>query len=128
MLTTLVALQWLMTWLTTRSRRFEWLISAPPRLLLYDGVCLTENMRRERVTEEQLRAKVREHGYSRLGDVGAVVIETSGSMSVLAREESDGAEPAHGSEDAAGPPGLGRMTAATVHSVAHPPDCLPRGG
>ena len=40
-------------------------------------------MVRERITEQEVRAAVREHGIDALEDVGAVVLETDGALSVI---------------------------------------------
>lgn len=82
-LTMVVVLQYAVTWGAVRSRRFENLVTNPPRLLFYDGSFLEENLRRERVSEEQLRGKLREQGYARMTGIDAIVLETSGSISVL---------------------------------------------
>lgn len=44
---------------------------------------LHENMRKERVTEEELRAAVRAHGVGDLAAVHAIVMETDGAFSVV---------------------------------------------
>lgn len=82
-LTTLVMLQYAVTWTTVRSGRFEQMITNPPRLLYFDGSFLTENMRRERVSEQQLRSKLRERGYAHMSNIDAIVLETSGGLAVL---------------------------------------------
>lgn len=74
-----------------RRRRLGGLVDNAPLLLLADGTVLTDNLRRARVSTEELRAQIRLAGLSRLGDVRAVVLETTGDMSVLA-----GAEPVDG--------------------------------
>ena len=40
-------------------------------------------MRRERVTENELRASLRAQGIADVSSVGAVVLETDGKMSVI---------------------------------------------
>jgi len=55
----------------------------PPRLL-YDGSrFLEENLRDERITREDVLAKVRESGHPTLGSVAAVVLETTGNVAVI---------------------------------------------
>lgn len=82
-LTMVVALQYAVTWFAARSPKFQDLVTNPPRLLYYDGSFIEENMRRERVSEQQLRGKLREQGYARLSGIDAIVMETSGALSVL---------------------------------------------
>ncbi len=57
-------------------------------MLLYRGVFLAGALRRERVTEGEVRAAVRQRGIASLDGVAAVVLETDGSFSVVTRTES----------------------------------------
>ncbi|MEX0647820.1 MAG: YetF domain-containing protein [Balneolaceae bacterium] len=53
-------------------------------LLLMDGSeIITENMEKARVTPDDLRAKLREANITQLNQVKAVVMETTGDISVL---------------------------------------------
>jgi uncharacterized membrane protein YcaP (DUF421 family) len=52
-------------------------------LLMRDGEFLPDALRRSRVTENDVIAKLREVNVSRLSDVRAVVLETTGDVSVL---------------------------------------------
>jgi uncharacterized membrane protein YcaP (DUF421 family) len=79
----LVVLQLVITWLSVRSDRIQQLVKAQPTLLLYRGRLLRDAMRRERITEEEIRAAVRSQGIASLDDVDAVVIETEGTISVM---------------------------------------------
>jgi uncharacterized membrane protein YcaP (DUF421 family) len=81
----LVALQFVITW---SSIRWSWVrraITGEPSLLLFRGEYLQAALRRTRVTEEEVRAAVRSHGFPAIEDVGAVVLETDGSFSVIGR-------------------------------------------
>ncbi len=85
--TLLIGLQFLITWLSVRSRRISALVKSEPSLLLYRGQLLSEAMRRQRVTEEEVLAVVRAQGQLALDDVEGVVLETDGSLSVIQRTE-----------------------------------------
>lgn len=54
-----------------------------PLLLVTHGRMLRKNMRRELITEEELWAKLREHGVSGLSEVASAFMESSGEISVL---------------------------------------------
>jgi uncharacterized membrane protein YcaP (DUF421 family) len=86
----LVALQFLITWLSVRSHAVDRIIKAEPALLLHRGKFLSGSMRAARVTEGEVRAAVREQGEAALENVEAVVLETDGSFSVIARREDGG--------------------------------------
>lgn len=78
----LVALQFLVAWLSVRSRRVEGLVKSEPTLLYRSGF-LHGSMRRMRVTEDEIRQAARATGKSGLDEVTAVVLETDGSLSIL---------------------------------------------
>jgi uncharacterized membrane protein YcaP (DUF421 family) len=64
---------------TTLSR----VVDNRPLLLMRDGRFLEDNLRRARVTTDDVRAKLRAANVCRLEDVQAVVLETTGDVSVL---------------------------------------------
>ena len=82
-------LQWIVAQLSIRSSWFSDLVRSRPRLLVEDGDFRDGAMRDERVTRAEVEASIRKSGIGRIEDVGAVVLESDGSMSVL--ERSDGA-------------------------------------
>ena len=68
-----------------RVRSVKWLgvIENEPILLMRDGKMLHETMKKTRVAEPDLRAKLREANVLELSQVRAVVLETTGDISVL---------------------------------------------
>lgn len=83
----LVALQYLMTWLSVRSSAVNSLIKTAPTLLLKDGCMLDDAMKRVRITKDEIRTAVRQIGLGSLDKVAAVVLETDGSLSVIPGEK-----------------------------------------
>jgi uncharacterized membrane protein YcaP (DUF421 family) len=83
----LISLQFAVTWLSVRSSAFQRLIKNEPKLLFYDGGFLRDAMRAERVTEEEVEGAVRQQGMADLGEVGAAVLETDGSVTVVPRTD-----------------------------------------
>lgn len=82
---TLVGLQFVVAWLSSRSPRVDDLVKSMPRLLLYEGRVLHDALRAERVTEEEIETAVRQAGIARLEDAHAVVLESSGNMTCIRR-------------------------------------------
>lgn len=78
----LVCLQYVTAWSTVRSRTVERLVKSEPTLLYRNGF-LHGQMRRLRVTEDEIRQAARSSGTADLADVSAVVLETDGTLSVL---------------------------------------------
>lgn len=83
----LVILQFLITWLAVRSRTVSKIIKTQPSLLLRNGKFLSDSMKRVRVTEDEIRAAVRQHGFASLDDVSAVIMETDATLSVIRRDD-----------------------------------------
>lgn len=81
--TMLALLQWGVARLSIASDRFRSLVRSTPRLLVENGSLREDAMRQERVTQGEIDAAIRSAGIGRLEDVGAVVLETDGSLSVL---------------------------------------------
>ena len=79
----LIFLQFVITWLSVRSSRFEGLVKSEPTLLLHRGHFLDGALRSQRVTRDEVISALRSQGESDIGSVDAVVLETDGSMSVL---------------------------------------------
>jgi uncharacterized membrane protein YcaP (DUF421 family) len=80
----LLSLQYLLAFLLSRTGWSDRWITQRPTLLLKDGHLLRDALRRERVTEAEVRAAVRQSGLASLEHVAAVVIEADGSFSVIA--------------------------------------------
>lgn len=88
-LAALVALQFVVTWLSVRVRLFRNLVKGEPLLLVLHGEYRRDAMRGARVPEEEILASLRNHGIAHLRDVAALVLETNGTFSLL-RELGDG--------------------------------------
>lgn len=56
-----------------------------PLLLVEDGKVLARNLRRERITEDELAAEARQQQIADLADVRFAVLETSGRISFIPR-------------------------------------------
>jgi uncharacterized membrane protein YcaP (DUF421 family) len=85
----LILLQFTVTWSSVRSQRVRAWIKAEPRLLFHDGSFLGGEMRRERVTEDEVVAAMRQAGHDGPLAVRTVVLETDGSMSVVAADTEE---------------------------------------
>jgi uncharacterized membrane protein YcaP (DUF421 family) len=72
-----------------RTRAVERLVDNEPLLLMDGPEILHENLRRANVTEDDLRAKLREANVLTWDQVRAVVLETTGGISVLHTDDPD---------------------------------------
>jgi uncharacterized membrane protein YcaP (DUF421 family) len=78
----LIGLQYLITWLSVRSERIEHLVKAEPTLIVFKGEFLESELRRQRVTKAEVETAIRSQGLGNLKEVGAVVLETDGTLTV----------------------------------------------
>ncbi|WP_254868280.1 DUF421 domain-containing protein [Corynebacterium sp. Marseille-P4321] len=76
--------QYLISQLALRSDGFEKVIKSDPALLYSGGSLNRATMKRERVTEREVLQAVRNSGSASLDEVEAVILETDGTMSVIA--------------------------------------------
>ena len=85
---TLLFLDIIMSLAKDRSRTFEKLIDGVPTIIVADGQPLTERMRKARVDEQDvMEAARRLHGIERLDQIKYAVLEVSGGISVIPREQ-----------------------------------------
>lgn len=106
----LISLQFAVTWLSVRSQAVSRVVKAEPALLLFRGEFVPDAMRRERVTEDEVRAAVRSQGIGSLEEVDAVVLETDGTVTVLKRAADDPDDPGSALKNVHG---VGAAAAAT---------------
>lgn len=79
----LAALQFLMAWISTHLPWLRPAFTSRPVVLLQGGDLCQEAMRRNRLSEAEVRQAVRTNGIGDLSKVGAVVLETNGTLSVI---------------------------------------------
>ena len=79
----LLTMQWVVARLSVASARVRRLVRAEPTLVYHHGF-LEGAMRAQRVTAEELRQAARGEGHASVEQVSAIVLESDGSLSVLA--------------------------------------------
>lgn len=79
---TLVLIQLLLAELAARFPRLERIINGEPTLLLSNGKFIPDALKKERVTEEEVRGAIRGEGVTRVEDVAAVTMENDGTLTV----------------------------------------------
>jgi uncharacterized membrane protein YcaP (DUF421 family) len=82
-LATLILLQYVITWASVRISWFKSLVKSKPTLLACGGKLIDDALLAQRVTREEVHAVLRSQGISAIADVGALVLETDGSFSVM---------------------------------------------
>jgi uncharacterized membrane protein YcaP (DUF421 family) len=69
-------------------------MTSQPTLLYYQGSFLEKNMRKERVSKDDLLGTVRQNRIGSLDEVEAIVLETNGSVSVIKKGGTQGSSTA----------------------------------
>ncbi|HUR86111.1 MAG TPA: YetF domain-containing protein [Solirubrobacteraceae bacterium] len=73
------------SYLSFRFPKLRPVLEGEPLVLLEDGKAIERNLRRERITLDELRAAAREEQVASLEDVHLAVLETTGRISFLTR-------------------------------------------
>ena len=84
----LIAIQILLSRLCVHSHAMDKIVNGQPTLVVHRGKFLLDAMHRERVTEEEIRAAVRNQGLLTLDEIDSVVLETDGTFSVVWQQTS----------------------------------------
>lgn len=85
---TLILMQALFTWMSTRHAGIRDLVHPRPALLFYHGELFLSTMHRARVSNEDIREAVRSKGMASMDEVDAVVLEPDGKLSIVKRSPS----------------------------------------
>lgn len=86
MATTLIALNYLVAWQTSRSRTVERWVEGEPVVLARDGKVFRQVLRRELVSHDDFAEALRMNNIDDVGDVRLALLETNGRISVIPRE------------------------------------------
>jgi uncharacterized protein DUF421 len=83
---TIVAWNLAIDWLAFRFRFLQKVLEPPPLLLIDHGRILWRNLRKELVSEMELKSKLREHGVTELQEVEKAYMEPDGEVSVIKKK------------------------------------------
>lgn len=83
----LIALTFAIGWLTFRSPKFEALVEGNSVLLVREGRPIPEQLRSMRITNQQLKTFLHEHGLIRMDQVAAAYVEPSGRVTIVKKGE-----------------------------------------
>ena len=68
--------------------RFSEFVQGHPIMLIYEGKTIPENMKKAKVSMQELEEATREHGIRDIESVEVAVLELDGSISVVSEESS----------------------------------------
>lgn len=84
----LFSMNYLVSLIQFKSEKAQQLLDNSPILLMKNGKFIDENINKSKVTIDELRGKLREANVIRLSQVKALVLETTGDVSVLHSTDS----------------------------------------
>ncbi len=78
-----IFLQYIITWLSVRFKSIKNLVTNQPTLLLYKGELYEQILKRERISIDEIYFAARKKGIDDLKDIDAIILETTGDISVM---------------------------------------------
>jgi uncharacterized membrane protein YcaP (DUF421 family) len=86
---TIAGWNYLLDWASYHSDRVRRFVEPPPLRLMRDGQVLRGNLRREMITIDELRAKLRQQGIDQLSEVKSAYMESDGEISAVRKDDKD---------------------------------------
>ncbi|KGB58698.1 DUF421 domain-containing protein [Sphingopyxis sp. SE2] len=75
-----------LSWTAYLVPRAKDLLEGTPRVVVRDGRIVTENLRRDRLTRDEILSEMRLAGIGRLADVAWAILEPQGKMSFIKKD------------------------------------------
>jgi uncharacterized membrane protein YcaP (DUF421 family) len=83
---TLVGFNWIISWLTFRSKRIESLLEGRPVVLIHDGKIYADALKNVQMTMHELNAALRNEGFTGPEEVRFAVMEINGQVTVIPKK------------------------------------------
>lgn len=83
---TLVGVNWLVGYITYRNKRLARAIEGRPEVLIHNGHVYRDVMQRERLTQAELDAALRQAGCACVDDVHFAMLENNGQITVRVKD------------------------------------------
>jgi|SRR4051812_42751230 uncharacterized membrane protein YcaP (DUF421 family) len=80
---TIAVLQVFVSWLSYRFPRSRAILEGEPIIVLQNGEVIESNLKRERLTVEEIAEEARKNQIAHLADVRFAILETNGSISFI---------------------------------------------
>lgn len=89
LVSTIVGWNWLLDWLSLKLPAFGRLVAPQALVLIRNGRVNRENLRREMLTLDDLKSRLRLQGVERISDVKLAYLEEDGQISVIRRHNGN---------------------------------------
>lgn len=86
--TTLIAFNYVISFITFRSKRLEKIIEGRPIVLIHNGTLFEDVMARAQLTHHELNSALRQAGCDCVSDVHCAILENNGAITVTQRAAS----------------------------------------
>ncbi len=96
MATTLIALNYMVAWGSSRSQRFRWLVEGRPTLLARDGKVDQQALRRELVSNDDFLNAMRIAGCTDVRHIRRAILEPNGHITIELRPDPPATPPSAG--------------------------------
>jgi uncharacterized membrane protein YcaP (DUF421 family) len=83
---TFAVLQVLVSYLSFKFPRLRPALDGEPLVIVQDGKAIEKNMRRERITLEEVMVEARQQQIASIDDIAWAVLETSGKVSIIPKQ------------------------------------------
>ena len=84
-ISTIALLSVALSWVSFRFRRLRLVTEGEPIVLVQDGQTIERNMRRERITREDIEEEARQSQISSIADLRWAILENDGNISCIPR-------------------------------------------
>lgn len=84
---TLIALNWLVGFATSRSRTLDRLAEGTPVLVGRDGQLFESAMRRENISHQDIEEALRDNGLADVSSAAMITLEVDGTLTVIPRKK-----------------------------------------
>lgn len=84
---TLVVLNALVSILTYKSKKIEYLVEGRPEIIIHNGVLNEKTLKKMKMTHHELHAALRKNGCLAVEDVKVAVLENNGELNVVRKDD-----------------------------------------
>ncbi len=82
-----ILMQFIFTYLSVHIKGFRTLVTSRPVIVFYNGQFLEKELKKQRLTNEEVYNECRLKGYANLDKVYLVILESTGEISVIENQE-----------------------------------------
>ena len=80
---TIMTIEILMSFILIKLPRFRWLVTSHPSVVIKNGEILQNELKKQRISIEELISEIRSAGYSNLFEINYAIVEENGTLTVI---------------------------------------------